>query len=199
MEMTEICPALEAILFTAGDTVDIRRIAKVLGAEPWEVRQAAENLAADYERRNSGIRLVRMEERLQLVTAPEHNDVINRCLEKRPQPKLSPTALEVLSIVAYFQPVTRAYIEQVRGADSSYTVSVLTERGLIAPSGRLEAPGRPVLFSTTEQFLRIMGISSLEELPPLPNVTTSEGMEELRAAIEAASAGEEQMSMNEVM
>ena len=112
MEINEIWPALEAILFTAGDSVEIRRIAKVLGAEPWEVRQAAETLAADYERRSSGLRLVRMEERLQLVTAAEHNDVINRCLEKRPQPRLSPTALEVLSIVAYFQPVTRAYIEQ---------------------------------------------------------------------------------------
>ena len=199
MEINEITPALEAVLFTAGDSVEIRRIAKVLGAEPWEVRQAAEKLAAEYEHRGAGLRLVRMEERLQLVASAEYNDIINRCLEKRPQPKLSSVALEVLSIVAYFQPVTRAYIEQIRGADSSYTVAVLTERGLIAPCGRLEAPGRPVLFGTTEQFLRIMGISSLEELPPLPNVATGEGMEELQAAIEAASAKEEQMSINEVM
>ncbi len=196
MELNEISPALEAILFAAGDSVEIRRIAKVLGAEPWEVRQAAERLSTEYEQRSSGLRLVRMEERVQLVTAPEQNDVINRCLEKRPQPRLSPTALEVLSIVAYFQPVTRAYIEQIRGADSSYTVAALTQRGLIAPCGKLEAPGRPTLFATTEQFLRVMGISSLEELPPLPNVATAEGMEELQAAIDAAAAKEEQLQLS---
>ncbi len=199
MELHEIASALEAILFVAGDSVDLRRIAKVMGVEPWDVRQAAEKLSAEYEQRSSGLRLVRMEESLQLVTAPEHSDLINRCLEKRPQPKLSPTALEVLSIVAYFQPVTRAYIEQVRGADSSYTVAMLSQRGLISPCGRLEAPGRPQLFGTTEQFLRVMGISSLEELPPLPNVATGEGIEELQAAIDAAAAKEEQLTLNEVM
>jgi segregation and condensation protein B len=199
MELHEIASALEAILFGAGDSVDLRRIAKVMGVEPWDVRQAAEKLSAEYEQRSSGLRLVRMEESLQLVTAPEHSDLINRCLEKRPQPKLSPTALEVLSIVAYFQPVTRAYIEQVRGADSSYTVAMLSQRGLISPCGRLEAPGRPQLFGTTEQFLRVMGISSLEELPPLPNVATGERIEELQAAIDAAAAKEEQLTLNEVM
>ena len=104
----------------------------------------------------------------------------------------------MLSIVAFYQPVTRSYIEQLRGADSSYTVALLSERGLIAPCGRLEAPGRPVLFGTTEQFLRVMGISSLAELPPLPNIATGEGMEELQAAIEAASAKEEQLTLTEM-
>ena len=198
MEMKEISAALEAILFTAGDSVEMNRIAKVLGVEPWEIRQAAETLSREYESEGRGIRLVRMEERIQLVSAPEYNDVINRTLEKRAQPKLSPTALEVLSIVAYYQPVTRAYIEQLRGADSSYTVALLSERGLIAPCGRLEAPGRPVLFGTTEQFLRVLGISSLEELPPLPNIATGEGMEELQAAIDAASGKEDQIAISEV-
>ena len=119
-------------------------------------------------------------------------------MEKRSQNRLSPTALEVLAIVAYFQPVTRAYIEQLRGADSSYTVATLSERGLIEPCGKLEAPGRPTLFGTTERFLRVMGISSLDELPPLPDVATGEGMQELQAAIDAASAKEEQLAINEV-
>ena len=180
MDIKEIRSALEAILFAAGDSVDIRRIAKVTGAEPWEVRRASEELAHEYEERGAGIRLVRMEERLQLVTAAEYSDVINRALEKRSPPRLSPTALEVLSIVAYYQPVTRAYIEQIRGADSSYTVAVLSERGLIAPCGRLEAPGRPILFGTTEQFLRVMGISSLEELPPLPMLPQGKGWRNCR-------------------
>ena len=198
MDIQEIAPVLEAVLFTAGDSVEIRRIAKVIGAEPWEVREAAEKLAKSYEDRGSGLRLLRLEERLQLVTAPAYSDIINRVLEKRPVPKLSPTALEVLSIVAYYQPVTRSYIEQLRGADSSYTVAMLSDRGLIAPCGKLDAPGRPVLFGTTEQFLRVMGISSLKELPPLPNVSTDEGLEELQAAIDAAAEKEEQMKISEV-
>ena len=195
MGINEIRPALEAILFAAGDSVETERIAKILGAEPWDVRQAAEQLARENGR---GFRLARMENRLQLVTAGEYSDVVRRALEKRAQPKLSPTALEVLAIVAYYQPVTRSYIEQLRGADSSYTVALLSERGLIAPCGRLEAPGRPVLFGTTDQFLRVVGISSIEELPPLPNVATGEGIEELQAAIDAASEKEEQLKITEV-
>ena len=190
--INEIRPALEAILFAAGDSVETERIAKVLGAEPWDVRQAAEQLAREYEENGRGFRLARMENRLQLVTA------VSRTLEKRAQPKLSPTALEVLAIVAYYQPVTRSYIEQLRGTDSSYTVALLSERGLIAPCGRLEAPGRPVLFGTTDQFLRVVGISSIEELPPLPNVATGEGIQELQAAIDAASDKDEQLKITEI-
>ena len=215
--INEIRPALEAILFAAGDSVETERIAKVLGAEPWDVRQAAEQLAREYEENGRGFRLARMENRLQLVTSltsdnsPLHlvirkldnrngclSDVVSRTLEKRAQPKLSPTALEVLAIVAYYQPVTRSYIEQLRGTDSSYTVALLSERGLIAPCGRLEAPGRPVLFGTTDQFLRVVGISSIEELPPLPNVATGEGIQELQAAIDAASDKDEQLKITEI-
>ena len=124
--------------------------------------------------------------------------MVSKCLEQRKPPMLSQPALETLAVVAYFQPVTRAYIEQMRGADSSYTVAMLTERGLIAPCGRLEAPGRPVLFGTTEQFLRVMGLSSLQELPPLPNVATGEGIEALQEAIEAASGKDSQLSIEEM-
>ena len=198
MEIEQIASALEAILFAAGDSVELSRVAKVLGVESWEVRRAAEVLRNEYEERRRGVRLVRMDERVQLVTAGEYAECVTRALEKRPPSKLSPTALEVLSIVAYYQPVTRAYIEQLRGADSSYTVAMLSERGLIAPCGRLEAPGRPVLFGTTEQFLRVMGISSLSELPPLPNVATGEGIEELQEAIDAASEKEQQMMLQEM-
>lgn len=195
MELNIIKNAVEAILFAAGDSVEASRIAQVLGVETAQIFQAAEILQQEYEMR--GIRLVRMDSKLQIVSAPEFCDEINHALEKRAQNRLSPTALEVLSIVAYFQPVTRAYIEQLRGADSSYTVAMLSERGLIEPCGKLEAPGRPTLFATTERFLRVMGISSLEELPPLPDVTTGEGMQELQAAIDAASAKEEQLSIDE--
>lgn len=196
MEMNMIKNAVEAILFAAGDSVDASRIAQVLGVEPAEVLSAAETLQQEYE--NRGIRLVRMDRKLQIVSAPEFCDEINYALEKRAQNRLSPTALEVLSIVAYFQPVTRAYIEQLRGADSSYTVAMLSERGLIEPCGKLEAPGRPTLFGTTERFLRVMGISSLEELPPLPDMSGGEGVQELQAAIDAAAAKEVQLEISEV-
>ena len=196
MDMNTIKNAVEAILFAAGDSVEAGRIAQVLGVEKAQVLQVADLLQQEYE--NRGIRLVRMDNKLQIVSAPEFCDEINYALEKRAQNRLSPTALEVLSIVAYFQPVTRAYIEQLRGADSSYTVAKLSERGLIEPCGKLEAPGRPTLFGTTERFLRVMGISSLEELPPLPDVASGEGMQELQAAIDAVSAKEEQLASDEV-
>lgn len=198
MEQAEIIPALEAILFAAGDSVEAERIGKVLGAEIFEVLAAAETIAKGYEREGRGLRLVRMEQKLQIVSAPEYSDLISRALEKRAQPRLSPTALEVLSIVAYYQPVTRSYIEQLRGTDSSYTVALLSERGLIAPCGRLEAPGRPTLFGTTEQFLRVMGLSSLQDLPPLPDIATDEGMQELQSAIDAAANKGEQMEISEI-
>lgn len=180
----KLCGALEAILFAAGDSVEASRICAVLGVGEEELTAAAEKLAADYEREGRGIRLLRLEERYQLCSAPEWSDEIVRLLEKRRTARLSPAALEVLSIVAYYQPVTRTYIEKIRGVDSSYTVSFLSERGLIAPCGRLEAPGRPTLFGTTEEFLRVMGIANLEELPPLPNIASDEGMAALQAAIE---------------
>ncbi len=199
MDEMNLCSALEAILFAAGDSLEIARLAAVLDVGEPEVAAAARKLAADYEKRNAGLRLVRLEERLQLVSAPEWSDPIVRALEKRRTPRLSPAALEVLGIVAYFQPVTRSYIEKMRGVDSSYTVAFLSERGLIAPCGRLEAPGRPTLFGTTEQFLRVMGFSSLEELPPLPDTSTSEGMAELQAAIDAAGGGKNgQLEIQEI-
>ncbi|MBE6970054.1 MAG: SMC-Scp complex subunit ScpB [Ruminococcaceae bacterium] len=185
MEEKKLMSALEAILFAAGDSVEAGRIAAVLGVSEDALHDAAASLVAAYEREGRGIRLVRLENRYQLCSAPEWSDEIVRLLEKRRTARLSPAALEVLSIVAYYQPVTRTYIEKIRGVDSSYTVSYLSERGLIAPCGRLEAPGRPTLFGTTEEFLRVMGVASLEELPPLPDVASDEGMAQLRSAIES--------------
>jgi segregation and condensation protein B len=128
--------------------------------------------------------VLRLDDKVQMCSAPEHAGVISACLEQRKPPMLSQSALETLAVVAYFQPVTRAYIEQVRGVDSSYSVSVLTERGLIEECGRLEAPGRPAVFRTTDAFLRTMGVTRLSELPVLPEVSGSEGLEKLQSAID---------------
>ncbi|MGI5935242.1 MAG: SMC-Scp complex subunit ScpB [Oscillospiraceae bacterium] len=198
MSFSETVSALEAILFAAGDPVPAERIAQVLGVEKEAVLECAGSLADYYVSNGRGIRLVLLGDSLQLCSAPEHAQKITRVMEQRTPPKLSQPALEVLAIVAYYQPVTRAYIDQVRGVDSSYTVGVLLERGLIEPCGRLDAPGRPTIYRTSDAFLRTMGISSLSELPPLPDLSTEEGMKQLQQAIEALKNEENvQLSMTE--
>ena len=190
MELKELSAALEAILFASGDPVPAARIAQVLGVDTAQVFEAADALAAELIERERGVRLLRLDADLQLCSAPEYAQAISHALETRKPPRLSPAALEVLAIVAYFQPVTRVYIDQIRGVDSSYTVGVLTERGLIEPAGKLEVPGRPTLYRTGDAFLRTMNISSLDELPTLPDVGTDEGIIALQNKIEELQAGE---------
>lgn len=170
MEHEELLSVIEAILFAAGDPVPASRIALVTGEETQTIVSAAKELAAAYEENRCGMRLVQMNDLLQLCSAPEYAEYIRRALEQRKPPKLSQPALEVLAIVAYFQPVTRAYIDQVRGVDSSYTVGLLLERGLIEECGRLQVPGRPRLYRTTKKFLRDFHLGSLEELPEMPGL-----------------------------
>lgn len=190
MELNEIAAALEAILFAAGEPVPAERVALVLGEELQRVYDAASILENRYAECGSGIRLLRLDQKLQLCSAPAYAETITRALEQRKPPKLSAAALEVLSVVAYYQPVTRAYIDQIRGVDSSYTVGILIERGLIEPCGKLEVPGRPTLYRTGDVFLRTMNIRSLDELPALPDVGTDEGIIELQNKIEALQSGE---------
>jgi segregation and condensation protein B len=180
----DICAAIEAILFAAGEPVKAARLSLILDADEREIYTAAAELAERYEREQRGMRILRLEDKLQMCSAPDYAPLITKALEQRKPPMLSQPALETLAITAYFQPVTRAYIDRVRGVDSSYTVGVLVERGLIEPCGHLEAPGRPALFRTTDVFLRTMGISELSQLPPLPDMTGSEGMEKLQKAID---------------
>ena len=183
--MTEnLSSAIEAILFAAGDSVPLARLSLVLGADEHLIEEAVALLSAQYADEGRGIRILRLDDKVQMCSAPEYAAVISRCLEQRKPPMLSQPALETLAVVAYFQPVTRAYVEQVRGVDSSYTVSMLIERGLIEECGRLEAPGRPAVFRTTDVFLRTMGVSKLSELPVLPEVTGSEGLEKIQSAID---------------
>ncbi len=190
METNEVKSAIEAILFASGDPVQAGRIAAILEVDEETVFQCAKALADEYSFARRGIRLVRLEGALQLCSAPDYAQLISRALEQRSPPRLSQAAVEVLAIVAYYQPVTRAYVEQIRGVDSSYTVGLLIQRGLIEPCGKLEAPGRPTLYRTGELFLRTMGIAGLDELPELPDLSTDEGVEQLQNAIEALKAEE---------
>lgn len=198
--MTDINSAIEAILFASGDSMPIARLSLILRTDEGEIERAAEELAKQYEQENRGIRLLRLEDRLQMCSAPEYAEYISLAMEQRKPPMLSQPALETLAIAAYYQPVTRAYIDQVRGVDSSYTVGMLAERGLIESCGRLDVPGRPNLYKTTDAFLRTMGISSLSELPPLPDMTSTEGLEKLQTAIDELKGNSlnGQIALNEV-
>ncbi len=197
--MFEISSAIEAILFAAGESVPVARLSLILEATEGEIDYAAAELAEKYEREGRGMRILRLDDKLQMCSAPEYAPYITKTLEQRTPPKLSQSALEALAVVAYFQPVTRAYIDQVRGVDSSYTVSVLQQRGLIEPCGKLDAPGRPALFRTTDAFLRTMGISELSQLPPLPDMTSGEGIEKLQNAIdELQNKDPQQISLNDI-
>ena len=196
----DIASALEAILFAAGEPVPAARLSLVLETDEEEILRTAEELAETYRREERGMRILRLGDKVQMCSAPEYAPLITKTLEQRKPPMLSQPALETLAIVAYFQPVTRAYIDRVRGVDSSYTVSVLNERGLIEVCGRLDVPGRPSLFKTTDAFLRTMGLQDLSELPPLPDLTSSEGVEKLQQAIEELKNGVTpgQMSLEEL-
>ena len=199
METVNINSAIEAILFAAGEPVPAARISLILGVDEVDVFAAAKELSGEYSFEQRGIRLLRLENKLQLCSSPEYAAVITKTLEQRKPPMLSQPALETLAVVAYFQPVTRAYIDQVRGVDSSYTVGVLLDRGLIERCGKLDVPGRPSLLRTTDVFLRTMGVSSLDELPELPDISSGDGVKKLEDAIDKLSTvGENQMEIEEL-
>lgn len=193
MELKELEGAIEGILFAAGDPVPVDRICFVLEQDKETVESVCQRLADQYSYERRGVRLVKLDNSWQMCSAPEYAEYIRKTLESRKPAKLSQPALEVLSIIAYFQPVTRAYIEQVRGVDSSYTVGLLLERELICEAGRLSVPGRPMQFRTTKNFLRAFGLSSLDDLPELPS-STQDGVQmtlELESAIEKLQEAEE--------
>ncbi len=162
--------AAEGILFASGEPVHISRICMALGTDRPRAEEALRRLGDYYAYERRGIRLVRMEDSYQLCSAPEYAEIIRRAFEIRKTAKLSQPALEVLAIAAYYQPVTRAQVDQIRGVDSAYTIGLLLDRGLIEECGQLQAPGRPRLYRTTQGFLRAFHLASLEELPPLPGV-----------------------------
>jgi len=194
VELKEIEAAMEAILFAAGDPVGVERLCMSLEIDKATAEAVAQRLADRYSFERRGMRLLKMDNTYQLCSAPEYADVVRKTFESRRPARLSQPALEVLAIVAYFQPTTRAYVDQVRGVDSSYTMGLLVERDLIEECGRLAVPGRPVLFRTTKNFLRSFGLSSLEELPELPASSLEDGQItlEMQAEVERLRQLQEQ-------
>ena len=171
MDTESLIPALEAILFASGDPVTLERLEKALETPADTILEALCALRDRLSYERAGVRLAQMEDAWQLTTAPEYAPLVRKTLETRRPPSLSGAALEVQAFVSYRGPVTRAFVEKVRGVDSSYTVSSLCDRGILEEAGRLEVPGRPILYRLTPAALRILGISSLSELPPLPEET----------------------------
>lgn len=159
--------ALEAMLFAHGEPVELERLADALHAEPIQTQILLEKLQKQYDERDSGMVLLNFEDCWQMATRPYYGEVVKRILDTRRNAPLSPAALEVLAVIAYNQPVSRSFIEQVRGVDSSSTVAKLLDKGLIEEAGRLDLPGKPVSFRVTDTFLRVFGLGSLADLPPL--------------------------------
>ena len=192
MEEKDLQRAIEAILFAAGERIEISRLAMALEVDPADIEAAANSLADTLAFERRGIRILRLEDGYQMVSSGEMADYITKALETRKPPKLSSSQLEALTIVAYYQPATKAMVEQIRGVDSSYSISALMNKNLIEEAGRLNVPGRPILYRTTPDFLRTFGLSTLEELPPIDKVSFEE-------QIEAAQTTDEvQISMAEV-
>lgn len=169
-EMKEIEAAVEGILFASGEPVHIDRICLAAELDRPTAELVLQKLMDYYSFERRGMRLLRLEDSWQLCSAPEYADVIRRAFEIRKPAKLSQPALEVLTIIAYYQPTTRAYVDQIRGVDSSYTVGLLLDRHLIEECGRLQVPGRPRLYRTTKAFLRSFHLNSLEDLPEMPGM-----------------------------
>ncbi len=174
MEQTELQRCIEAILFASGEMVETSRLAMALEVDEKDVAAAADALADALAFERRGIRVLKLEKGYQMVSSGEMADYVTKALETRKPPKLSSSQLETLTIVAYYQPATKALVEQIRGVDSSYSVGALLNKKLIEEAGRLNVPGRPIQYKTTPDFLRTFGISSLEELPPIEKINFGE-------------------------
>lgn len=173
MEFEQLQRAIEAILFAAGESVEVARISAALETDPDEVVKAANALADQVAFDRRGIRVIRLENAYQMVSSGEMADFVTKTLETRKPPRLSSSQLEALTIIAYYQPATKAMVEQIRGVDSSYSISALVNKHLICEAGRLNVPGRPIQYATTPDFLRTFGLNSLEDLPEIDKVEFS--------------------------
>lgn len=174
MTVNEMIPAFEAILFAAGEPVEIEKFSEIFEIDSETVENIMDMLSVKLDESGSAIKLVRLDFCYQLCTRKEYAENIRAVLDLRRKAPLSQAALEVLAVIAYNQPVTKAYVEQVRGVDCSGVVSTLVEKGLLEEKGRLELPGRPLLYGTTANFLRCFGLKSLDELPDVPSDETVE-------------------------
>jgi segregation and condensation protein B len=170
MEQIELQRGIEAILFAAGEPVEASRLAYALRADEFDICSAADALSNELAYNRRGVRIIKLASSYQMVSSGEMSELITAALETRKPPKLSASQLEALTIIAYYQPATKAVVEQIRGVDSSYSISALLNKKLIEEAGRLNVPGRPIQYKTTPVFLRTFSLSSLDDLPPIEKI-----------------------------
>ncbi len=183
MNVNEMQAAAEAMLFACGEPLEIDRIAEILEIDAENAESLVLNIAAKYDDSNSGIKIVKMDKKYQICTRKEYAEQVRDILDMKKNAPLSQAAFEVLAVVAYNQPITKAYIEQVRGVDCSGVISTLCQKGLIEEVGRLELPGRPLIYGTTAEFLKCFCINSLDDLPDIPEIN-EKPLEEQEAEVE---------------
>lgn len=186
MEQNDLQRALMAVLFAAGEPVAASRLAESLQVDESEIHRECEALISAFSYHRSGIRIVKLEDAYQMCSSAEMAEYVTKTLETRKPPKLSPSQLETLTVIAYYQPATKAYVETIRGVDSAYSVSALLTKKLIRECGRLNVPGRPILYETTPDFLRVFGLESLADLPDIEKVDIAVKKEQLQLDLDAA-------------
>lgn len=189
MEKTKLKAVIEGVLFAVGDAVACEKIAEITECTKEEVLEAFEELSKDYEKEERGIETARIEDKLQLCTKPDLYPYLAKVAKNKREYQLTDVQLETLSIVAYKQPVTKLQVESIRGVNSDHAINRLVEYGLIKELGRMDAPGKPILFGTTDDFLRAFGVDSLDDLPEI----APEHVEEFRE--EAEEEAEERLSV----
>lgn len=170
----ELLPCLEAVLFATGEPIEIERLAQGLQEDETALENALHILKEKYEKPDSGLCLLKLDNKYQLCTKKQYADSVRAVIEVKKNIPLSQAAFEVLAIIAYNQPVTKAFVEQVRGVDCSGVIANLCQKSLIEEKGRLELPGRPLIYGTTPDFLRCFSLSSLQDLPPVPQKDKTE-------------------------
>ena len=177
-EISKIQGAAEAILFASGEPVSLERLAEVLELDKPTAEKILDHLTDRFNAENAGVQILRLEDGWQMCTRAEYAGQVRQALDMRRNMPLSQAALEVLAVVAYNQPVTKSFVEQVRGVDCSGVLGSLTSKGLVEERGRLDLPGRPLIYGTTPDFLRCLGISSLDDLPPVEHGEEEEEADE---------------------
>lgn len=180
--------AIEAVLFAGGEPVSVKRLAEAVSVEEETVFKICKQLETRLNAEESGIALVQLGDSFQMCSKPVYADVVKKALEIKKNTPLSQAAMEVLAIIAYNQPVTKSFVEQVRGVESSQIVNNLAEKGLVEEAGRLDVPGRPIAYRTSLNFLRCFGLSGLDKLPPLPDENGQILMEDVVAESKRSQA-----------
>lgn len=191
MEQNDLQRALTAILFAAGEPVGIERLAQTLEVDKDEILREGKALMNTLSFNRSGIRILLLEDAFQMCSSSEQAEYVTKTLETRKPPRLSQSQLETLTIVAYYQPATKALVEQIRGVDSGYSISALLTKKLIEENGRLNVPGRPILYKTTPDFLRVFGLSSLDDLPEIERMDI-QNRRQLQFRLEQQAAKEQE-------